>query len=63
MNKKQGPANLKTQPLKQVSATKGSKVWKAEDYVTPNIPLDEVIAIKEAFDIFDPDQTGIIDPV
>lgn len=63
MNKKQAPANLKSQPQKQVLAPKVPKVWKAEDYVTVNIPLDEVIAVKEAFDIFDADQTGVIDPV
>jgi hypothetical protein len=40
MNKKPTPANLKSQPQKQAPVPKVPKVWKAEDYVTANIPLE-----------------------
>lgn len=38
MDKKRTPINPKNQP-KQVETPKVPKVWKAEDYVTPNISL------------------------
>ncbi len=38
------------------------KVWKAEDYATLTIPVEEVKDIKTAFDIFDGDQSGVVDP-
>lgn len=62
-NKKPTPVPQKNQPKTQQKEVKVPKVWKAEDYVTPTIPLDEVLAVKEAFDIFDTDKSGIIDPI
>ena len=38
------------------------KVWKAEDYATLTIPVEEVRDIKTAFDIFDGDLSGVVDP-
>jgi len=38
------------------------KVFKAEDYATMTIPVEEVKDIKTAFDIFDGDLSGIVDP-
>jgi Ca2+-binding EF-hand superfamily protein len=50
-------ANSKTQ-----SKAPEKKVWKAEDYATVLIPIEEVRDIKTAFDIFDGDGSGIVDP-
>ena len=50
-------ANSKTQ-----SKVPEKKVWKAEDYATVLIPIEEVRDIKTAFDIFDGDLSGIVDP-
>lgn len=38
------------------------KAWKAEDYATLTIPVEEVRDIKTAFDIFDGDLSGVVDP-
>ncbi len=38
------------------------KVWKAEDYASLTVPIEEVKDIKTAFDIFDGDLSGIVDP-
>lgn len=38
------------------------KAFNPEDYVTMTIPLEEVKDIKMAFDIFDGDLSGEIDP-
>lgn len=38
------------------------KQFDAGDYVTALLPKDEVIEIKQAFDIFDGDGSGMIDP-
>jgi len=38
------------------------KVFKAEDYATMTIPVEEVKDIKTAFDIFDGDLSGVVDP-
>lgn len=38
------------------------KAWKAEDYATLTIPIEEVKDIKQAFDIFDSDLSGVVDP-
>jgi Ca2+-binding EF-hand superfamily protein len=38
------------------------KVWKAEDYSSLTIPVEEVRDIKTAFDIFDGDLSGVVDP-
>jgi len=47
---------------KQAPKAPEKKVWKAEDYATVLIPIEEVRDIKTAFDIFDGDQSGIVDP-
>ena len=38
------------------------KQWRAEDYATMTIPVEEVKDIKTAFDIFDGDLSGVVDP-
>ena len=38
------------------------KPFRAEDYATLTIPVEEVKDIKMAFDIFDGDLSGIVDP-
>ena len=36
--------------------------WKANSFVRPGLTEDEVEEIKEAFDLFDTDGSGSIDP-
>ena len=36
--------------------------FNAQDYVTPYVTLEEVLEIKKAFDLFDRDLGGSIDP-
>ena len=38
------------------------KQWRAEDYASLTIPVEEVKDIKMAFDIFDGDLSGVVDP-
>ena len=38
------------------------KQWRAEDYASLTITVEEVKDIKMAFDIFDGDLSGIVDP-
>lgn len=38
------------------------KAFRAEDYASLTIPVEEVKDIKTAFDIFDGDLSGIVDP-
>ena len=38
------------------------KAFRAEDYASMTIPVEEVRDIKVAFDIFDGDLSGIVDP-
>lgn len=38
------------------------KQWRAEDYASLTIPIEEVRDIKTAFDIFDGDLSGMVDP-
>lgn len=47
---------VKPQPKK-----KGAE-FDPEQYVKPNLPKEEVLEIKNAFDIFDNDKSGSIDP-
>ena len=49
-------------PVKQQPKVVEKKQWRAEDYVTLTIPIEEVKDIKMAFDIFDGDQSGVVDP-
>jgi centrin-3 len=46
----------KTQPVKEQP-----KEWKAEDYVSEGVPIEEVREVKAAFDIFDSDASGFVD--
>jgi Ca2+-binding EF-hand superfamily protein len=39
-----------------------SKPFNADDYVTMTLPKEEVIDIKQAFEIFDADGSGVLDP-
>lgn len=45
-NKKPAPSNQKFPGKNQPQLPKVPKVWKAEDYVTPSIPLEEVLSVK-----------------
>ena len=49
-------------PAPQQNKAPEKKAFKAEDYVTLTIPLEEVKDIKTAFDIFDGDLSGVVDP-
>ena len=51
------PVQVKQQPK---AAEK--KEWRAEDYASLTIPVEEVKDIKMAFDIFDGDHSGVVDP-
>lgn len=44
------------------ATTAPKKAFDANNYVTAILPKDDVIEIKQAFDIFDGDGSGIIDP-
>lgn len=37
------------------------KEWRAEDYVGPHATIEEVRDVKAAFDIFDTDNSGLVD--
>ena len=52
------PPAKKGQDVKQ-----GKKEWAAEDYVSESVSLEEVREIKGAFDIFDSDSSGVVDPI
>ena len=43
-------------------AAPAKKEFRAEDYATMTIPVEEVRDIKTAFDIFDGDLSGVVDP-
>jgi Ca2+-binding EF-hand superfamily protein len=60
MSKKPVQAQSKVQPQQPKVAEK--KGWRAEDYVSLTIPIEEVKDIKTAFDIFDGDLSGVVDP-
>jgi len=49
-------------PSKQQPKVAEKKQWKAEDYASLTIPVEEVKDIKMAFDIFDGDLSGVVDP-
>lgn len=66
MSKKALPAPIKTTPptpaSKQAPKVPEKKGFNPEDYVSITVPLEEVKDIKLAFDIFDGDGSGTIDP-
>lgn len=53
--KKAGKSNVPAQAPK-------AKAFNPDDFVTMTIPREEVVDIKTAFDIFDADLSGILDP-
>jgi len=53
---------VQTAPTKQQPKVAEKKQWKAEDYASLTIPVEEVKDIKMAFDIFDGDLSGVVDP-
>lgn len=61
MSNKNAKAPVGKAPATQPKAPE-KKVWRAEDYATLTIPVEEVKDIKTAFDIFDGDQSGVVDP-
>ena len=44
------------------AASKPTGGFNAEDYVREGVTLDEVLEIKTAFDLFDADKGGAIEP-
>jgi Ca2+-binding EF-hand superfamily protein len=60
MSKQQAKVVSKA-PAQQPKAPE-KKAWKAEDYASLTIPVEEVRDIKTAFDIFDGDLSGVVDP-
>ena len=65
--KKGTPAATTSAPAKGAATQppKGKappKPFVADDYVTLTLPREEVIEIRTAFEIFDQDGSGIIDP-
>lgn len=55
---KPGQAKAPAQPSKAPE----KKAFRAEDYASLTIPVEEVRDIKTAFDIFDGDLSGVVDP-
>lgn len=53
---------MKAKSAPQQPKAPEKKAWKAEDYASLTIPVEEVKDIKTAFDIFDGDLSGIVDP-
>ena len=52
----------KAQPPKKPQAVKEEpKEWKADDYVSESVSLEQVRDVKAAFDIFDNDGSGLVD--
>ena len=55
-----GKGSTTAQPPKGKPAP---KPFNADDYVTLTVPREEVLDIRTAFEIFDQDGSGIIDPL
>lgn len=49
-------------PPKGGKAPTQSKPFNADEFVTLTLPRDEVVEIRQAFEIFDQDGSGIMDP-
>ena len=56
------PPKAPVAPAKNQPKVAEKKQWRAEDYATLTIPIEEVKDIKMAFDIFDGDLSGVVDP-
>jgi Ca2+-binding EF-hand superfamily protein len=55
-----GPAKTVAKPNQPKVPEK--KAFRAEDYASLTVPVEEVRDIKTAFDIFDGDLSGVVDP-
>ena len=51
-----------SQPAKTQPKAPEKKAFRAEDYASMTVPVEEVRDIKTAFDIFDSDLSGVVDP-
>ena len=49
-------------PTKGKPAPPAQKAFNPDDYVTMTLPREEVMEIRQAFQIFDQDGSGIMDP-
>jgi len=57
--------NSKTQPNQPPKAAKPvsqTKPFNPDDFVTITLPREEVIEIRTAFEVFDDDGSGVLDP-
>ena len=52
----------KAQPQKGKPAPPAPKAFNPDDFVTMTLPREEVVEIRQAFEIFDQDGSGIMDP-
>jgi Ca2+-binding EF-hand superfamily protein len=43
-------------------AKSAPKAFNADDYVTMTLPREEVVEIRQAFEVFDADGSGVLDP-
>ena len=60
--KKGGQAPAKGAPAKGGKPAPTQKAFNPDDYVTMTLPREEVVEIRQAFEIFDQDGSGIMDP-
>ena len=56
------PTPVAAKPADQKQKKQESKVFNVDDYVRWDLSREEVKEIKQAFDIFDNDGSGIMDP-
>jgi centrin-1 len=56
------PTPVAAKPTDQKSKRQESKTFNVDDYVRWDLSREEVKEIKQAFDIFDNDGSGIMDP-
>ena len=52
----------KGQPAKGKPQPPAPKAFNPDDFVTMTLPREEVIEIRQAFEIFDQDGSGVMDP-
>jgi hypothetical protein len=51
-----------TTSIVQGNSRLGQSSFRAQDYDRPGVSHDEIQEIKEAFDLFDPQRTGLVHP-
>jgi len=51
-----------SQPPKAAKPAAQTKAFNADDYVTVTLPREEVVEIRTAFEVFDDDGSGVLDP-